>query len=203
MSSAALALLLAIHAAALVSPGPDFAIVTRLSIVQGRRSGLWAAAGVTTGIGIYVLICLLGLSLVIAALPWLSQALSIAGALYLAWLGIQCLRSKGDLPQAHARGPASKAFATGLLTNLLSPKAMLYFGSILSQALTPALGAADAALLWCLLVSESFLWFGFVAVLFSSRRILEWVRGHLKWFDRIVGAVLLAMAGKLASLASQ
>jgi len=49
-------------------------------------------------------------------------------------------------------------------------------------------------------VVESFLWFGLVATLFSSRRILEWVRGHLKWFDRIVGVILLGMAAKLASL---
>jgi len=116
MSWEALVLVLAIHAVALISPGPDFAIVTRLSIVSGRRTGLWAASGVVLAIGVYVLICALGLSVVIAALPWLSKALSVTGALYLAWLGIQCFRSKGELPEARSESAGSKAFITGFFT---------------------------------------------------------------------------------------
>ena len=81
MSFESLLLIMTIHAVALISPGPDFAIVTRLSIASGRRSGLWAAAGVATAIGVYVLITVLGLSLVLAALPGLSRLLSVAGAL--------------------------------------------------------------------------------------------------------------------------
>ncbi len=199
MSLEALSPILIIHAVALISPGPDFAVVTRLSIVFGRRAGLWGAAGVVVAIGVYVLISVLGLSLVLAALPGLGRLLSVAGALYLAWLGVQCLRSRGQLPDAQSRQHVGKAFLTGFLTNLLNPKAMLYFGSILSQALTPGLGAADVALLWFLLVGESFLWFGLVAVLFSSQRVLEWLRRHMLWFDRIVGAALLGLAAKLAT----
>jgi threonine efflux protein len=203
MSWEALSLVLAIHAVALISPGPDFAVVTRLSIVAGRRTGIWAAAGVVAAIGVYVLICALGLSVVIAALPWLSKALSVTGALYLAWLGIQCLRSRGTLPEANPDGAGSKAFVTGFLTNLLNPKAMLYFGSVLSQVLTPDLSAGDTAILWALLVGESFLWFGLVAVLFSSSRVLDWLRGRLMWFDRVIGLVLIALAAKVAMSATR
>ncbi len=69
MSLEALLLVLSIHAVALISPGPDFAVVTRLSIVSGRATGLWAAAGVAAAIGVYVLLCAFGLTLVLAALP--------------------------------------------------------------------------------------------------------------------------------------
>lgn len=203
MSWEALALVLAIHAVALVSPGPDFAIVTRLSIVSGRQAGLWAAAGVAAAIGVYVLVCTCGLSLVLAALPGLSSLLSVTGAMYLAWLGIQCLRSKGQLPETQSQGKGGKAFISGFLTNLLNPKAMLYFGSILSQVFTPDLGTVDTVLLWVLLVGESFLWFGFVSAMFSSRRVLGWLRSRLVWFDRIVGVVLLGLAAKIAASASR
>jgi threonine efflux protein len=203
MSWEALTLVLAIHAVALISPGPDFAIVTRLSIVSGRRAGLLAAAGVATAIGVYVLICAFGLSLIIAALPGLSTVLTVAGALYLAGLGISCLRSRGQLPEASASGTGGRAFVTGFFTNLLNPKAMLYFGSVLSQALTPDLGLADTALLWGLLVAESFLWFGFVAAVFSSRQVLEWLRGRLVWFDRAIGVVLMGLAARIALSASR
>lgn len=201
MSHDTLLLILGIHALALVSPGPDFAVVTRLSIVSGRRAGLWAAAGVTTAIGVYVLVSVLGMSLVLAALPGLSRILAIVGALYLAWLGIGCLRSKGRLPQAQAAPRGGKTFVTGFLTNLLNPKAMLYFGSILSQALKPGLQAGDVALLWSLLVAESFLWFALVALLFSSRAVLAWLRTRLVWLDRAIGAVLIGLAAKVSLLA--
>lgn len=203
MSLHAVFLILAIHAVALISPGPDFAVVTRLSIVSGRRSGLWAAAGVASAIGIYVLLCALGMSLILAALPGLARALSIFGAVYLAWLGIGCLRSRGTLPEATGATHGGRAYLTGLLTNLLNPKAMLYFGSILSQALTPGLGALDVALLWCLLVGESLLWFCLVAQLFSSRRVLGWLQGRLVWLDRSVGVILLALAARLAGSAAR
>lgn len=203
MSTHALLLLLTIHAFALISPGPDFAVVTRLSIVAGRRSGLWAAAGVSTAIGMYVLLCALGLSLVIAALPGFSRVLSVVGALYLAWLGVQCLRSRGELPAREVHAEGGRAFLTGLLTNLLNPKAMLYFGSILSQVLTPGLSHGDIALVWVLLLSESFLWFALVAGLFSSRRVLGWLRGRLIWLDRAIGVVLLGLAAKVATLATR
>lgn len=203
MSWHSLLLVLAIHAVALISPGPDFAVVTRLSIVSGRKTGLWAAGGVASAIGIYVLTCAFGLSVVLGALPGLSSVLSVVGAAYLAWLGVQCLRSKGQLPEARPEGTGSKAFVTGFLTNLLNPKAMLYFGSILSQVLTPNLGLLDTVLLWLLLVGESFFWFGCVALLFSSRRVLSWLRSRLIWFDRAVGIVLLGLAAKVAASASR
>lgn len=108
MSFESVLLIMSIHALALISPGPDFAIVTRLAISSGRRSGLWGAAGVATAIGVYVLITVLGLSLVLAALPGLSRLLSVAGALYLAWLGVQCLRSTGQLPDAQSQQPVGQ-----------------------------------------------------------------------------------------------
>ena len=197
----ALLLVLSIHAVALISPGPDFAVVTRLSIVSGRATGVWAAAGVAAAIGVYVLVCAFGLSLVLAALPGLSLALSVVGAAYLAWLGVQCLRSSGTLPEARAEGHGGRAFVTGFFTNLLNPKAMLYFGSILSQVLTPELDLAARALVWALLVGESFLWFALVAALFSSPRVLAWLRLRLQWFERAIGVVLLGLAAKVASTA--
>lgn len=201
MSSHTLLLIVSIHALALISPGPDFAVVTRYSIVSGRGAGLWAAAGVASAIGIYVLVSVLGMSLVLAALPSLSRILAVVGALYLAWIGVQCLRSTGRMPDAQAQQASHKTFVTGFLTNLLNPKAMLYFGSVLSQALTPDLAARDVALLWVMLVAESFLWFALVALLFSSKAVLGWLRLHLLWFERVIGAVLIALAARVALLA--
>src|SRR3546814_19665454 len=100
MSCHARILVLTIHAAALVSPGPDFAVITRLSIVFGRRTGLRAAAGVATAIGVSVLVCVLGMTIVIAAMPELSRILAVGGALFLARLrsNARFVRREGCIP---------------------------------------------------------------------------------------------------------
>jgi threonine/homoserine/homoserine lactone efflux protein len=102
------------------------------------------------------------------------------------------------MPEAQTAQAGGRAFVTGFLTNLLNPKAMLYFGSILSQVLAPELSRADTLLIWTLLVAESLLWFALVALLFSTRPVLEWLRSRMLWFERAIGVALLALAGKLA-----
>ena len=204
MSSHTLLLVLLIHAAALVSPGPDFAVVTRLSIVAGRRAGLWAAAGVAAAIGVYVLVCVLGLSLAIKAMPGLSRLLAIAGALYLAWIGVQCLRSRGTLPQAAAPGRQSQAFITGFLTNLLNPKAALLYLSLLPQFIDTEAGHVfEQSLLLCAIqICISMLVNGTVILIAGS--IAGFLSTRPTWVTLqrwLMGSVLAGLAVHMAAQA--
>ncbi|WP_167670775.1 LysE family transporter [Allopusillimonas ginsengisoli] len=52
---------------------------------------------------------------------------------------------------------------------------------------------------WAFLVNESLLWFSLVAAMFSSPQVIKWLRGHLQWFDRAVGALLIGLAVKVAA----
>ncbi len=194
----ALLIVLSIHTLALISPGPDFAIVTKLSAINGRRSGIIAALGIATANGLYILICAFGLSVVLLTLPVLSTFITYAGALYLCWLGIQYLRSSGEIPTQTVQINKSKAYGTGFLTSILNPKAMLYFGSVLPQVLKPHATISDASALLLLLCLVSFLWFSLVAFVFSSSRVLLWLKGRLIWFERIIGIILISLAAKLA-----
>ncbi len=198
MNISSLILILFIHALALVVPGPDFAIVTKLSAVNGRKSGLMAALGVATAIGLYVVTCALGLSVIFSTRPFFAICISYAGSLYLLWIGIQCLLSKGELPAQNVQLNKSKAYFTGFLTNILNPKALLYFSSILPQALKPHTSVLDTLVVTLLLVLESLLWFSLVAFVFSSDRFLFWMQGRLVWFERFVGVVFIALAVHLA-----
>jgi threonine/homoserine/homoserine lactone efflux protein len=65
------------------------------------------------------------------------------------------------------------------------------------------MGGHDIALIWLLLVGESLLWFGLVACLFSSQRLLAWLRGRLVWLDRAAGGILLILAAKMAAMAAR
>lgn len=84
----------AITLLAVISPGPDFAMVTRNSLLLSRRAGVCTAIGIGLGVLIHVGYTLVGVGLLIQRSVWLFNAMKIAGAVYLVWLGVKMLRSQ-------------------------------------------------------------------------------------------------------------
>lgn len=152
---------LAVAALAYVVPGPDFLVVLRAS-ATGRRSGLVAAAGTQAGLCVHVLAAACGLSLLLAHAPGALTAVRFAGAGYLCYLGVRAIRAARTA--GGGTQPAPPRFLQGFTTNVLNPKAVLFFAAVLPQFLDPAapptgqillLGAADVVLgivVWALLV---------------------------------------------------
>src|SRR6266540_3804044 len=110
-------------------PGPDFAIVTKNTLLHSRRAGIFTTVGITAAIAIHMTYCLLGLAIVIAHSLWLFNAIKLIGAAYLIYLGIKSLLSKPtSAPSIAARTQHKKdisigtAFRQGFLCNLLNPK---------------------------------------------------------------------------------
>jgi threonine/homoserine/homoserine lactone efflux protein len=114
------------------TPGVDFVLTVGRTLQSGRRAGLAAAAGITAGCVVHALAAAFGLAALLALHPGAFVALQWAGAAYLAWLGVQMLRSAlggaatATLAQTAARS-AWADFRTGLLTNVLNPKVALFF----------------------------------------------------------------------------
>jgi RhtB (resistance to homoserine/threonine) family protein len=195
-----------LHALAVISPGPDFAIVLRQSVVHGRRVALATSAGIGSGIVVHVLYSVLGLGLLLRTSPRVLEVIQIVGAAYLLWLGIQSLRARprSDVaaeasPQVDASGVGvRRAFITGFLTNATNVKATWFFLSVFTVVVSPQTprwlqGAYGA---WMAVTTT--LWFSLVSFGFSQpavrRAFLR--RGH--WFDRAMGVVLIALAVRLA-----
>jgi RhtB (resistance to homoserine/threonine) family protein len=195
-----------LHALAVISPGPDFAIVLRQSVVHGRRVAFATSAGIGCGIVVHVLYSVLGLGLLLRTSPRVLEGIQIVGAAYLLWLGIQSLRARprSDVaaeasPQADASGGGvRRAFITGFLTNATNVKATWFFLSVFTVVVSPQTprwlqGAYGA---WMAVTTT--LWFSLVSFGFSQpsvrRAFLR--RGH--WFDRAMGVVLIALAVRLA-----
>ena len=125
---------LAVATLAYVVPGPDFLVVLRAS-ATGRRAGLAAAAGAQAGLCLHVLAAACGLSLLLAHAPGALTAVRLAGAAYLCYLGVRAIRdarTAGSLDR-----PARSPFVQGLATNVLNPKAVLFFAAVLPQFLDP------------------------------------------------------------------
>jgi RhtB (resistance to homoserine/threonine) family protein len=192
------AVLTVAHLLAAASPGPDFAYVTRQSLVHGRRAGLFASLGIALGLSIHIVYSAAGLAAVIAhSVQWMT-AIKIAGGAYLLWLGIQGLRSSAGPPAAEAAArpaPASplRQIAGGFLCNALNPKAPIYFLALFTVVLSPDLPALTLLAYGAWIMVLQWLWFSLVATVFTHRAIRERLVGVRHWIDRAFGAVLIAL----------
>ncbi len=190
-----------VHVLAVASPGPDFAIMIRQALVQSRRNALLSAAGIGLGILVHVSYSLLGIGLLIQQSVTLFTVLKIIGAVYLSWIAIQALRAKpGDLHvEAGKARPQSAmaAFRLGFLTNVLNPKATLFFVSLFSVIISPSTPPLVLAGYGIYMALATGTWFSGVAVFFTLRRVRQIFDRFGHWLDRLMGGVLLLLAGQL------
>jgi len=204
-----LAAFAAVSAVVICTPGQDTALTIRNTLLGGRRSGVATAAGVTAGQAVWTLAASVGLVAVLSASQPLFLALRLAGAAYLVFLGLQCLRAALSRRTARERSApaesapaAGRSFREGLISNLANPKMVVFFTSLLPQFVTPG-GSVFLTLLlfglaFCLL---TFVWLTAYAVAVArARRLLERPRVR-RALDAISGAVLVALGVRLAAQA--
>ncbi|HEV2087719.1 MAG TPA: LysE family translocator [Cryptosporangiaceae bacterium] len=187
-------------------PGADFAVVTKNAVAGGRRRAAWTSVGVTTSNIVQGLAAALGLGAVILRSQPLFEAVRWAGVAYLAYLGIQALRSaiRGAEPVGRP-GPAAPGrvamagWRQGFLSNITNPKVLAFYLAVLPQFLTPgsrtvqvlafALTHAVLGLLWLLLV---------VVALDRARGWLARPRVR-RAMDAVTGTLLLGFSVRLAT----
>lgn len=200
----ALCTLVFIHFCALITPGPDFFIVTQTAISRSRTQAMCVVLGITAAVLLWAFFALIGLNIIFEKFVWLKQIMMVLGGIYLCWLGFQMLKSafskqKADtsqpiieLPQSHLR-----FFLKGLLTNLSNPKAVIYFGSVFSMFLAnPALDHSHI-LMWVIVGVETMLWFSFVVFIFSLSRFKTAYQNAAKWIDGVSGGIFTAFGAYL------
>lgn len=194
MSLASLFLTLAlVHLAALVAPGPDFALMLRSSLNQGRAQALQMALGLASAIMVHSLVVVFAFALLAKVLPGLLHWLPLVAGCWLLYLAAQCLKSarapQGAIDTQSA--PAGGAWLAGFATNILNPKAYLYFFTLVGGLLPPALSLAAKLGVVALFFSLALAWFGMLGWLLGApwfrQKMLGWRRG-------IEGATALVFA---------
>lgn len=138
-----------------VTPGPNMAWIALLSATSGRAAGFAAVGGIALGLGIQGLLAALGLAAIITAWPAVYLALHLAGVGFLVWLAWESWRDAGD-PVHHLPGggeTVSDGFGRGLVSNLLNPKAAVFFVSVLPGFLAAKDGVDVALVLSALYVA--------------------------------------------------
>lgn len=196
-------MLVVVFSVALASPGPDFVMAVRNSVMGSRKAGIFTAIGFGLGVAIHVAYCLAGLALVIAQSVVLFSIIKWIGAAYLFWVGYHALKSKGYTPpeegaEAPAAMSALQALRSGFITNLFNPKATLFFLALFTQILSPDIGIAAKAVYGLTCIVMTMLWFSVVATVLTTPKIRSAFLRASKWIDRVCGAMFVALGLKLA-----
>ncbi|CAM3152079.1 resistance to homoserine/threonine (RhtB) family protein [Pseudomonas gessardii] len=179
---------------ACISPGPDFAMVSRNGLLLSRRAGVFTAVGIGLGVLVHVGYTLLGLGVVLQQTPWLFNALKLAGAAYLVYLGIKMLRSKPALEPLDAAPPAMSdlaALRTGFLTNALNPKTSIFIVSLFMGVVRADTPLTVQMAYGLFIAGAHVLWFSLVALCFSAGMVRERLMAARHWIDRIFGGLLV------------
>lgn len=192
-----------IHFLAVMSPGPDFAVIVRQSISFDRKTALITSAGIGAGIAVHMAYTLLGLGFIITQSEIGFLIAQIVGICYLSSLAFKLLNSKAnialnqDIQVDHNPRHHQKAFMLGVMTNILNPKATLFFLAIFTTVvnITTPMTVQVIYALWVILTT--FLWFSLVSIFFSQKKIRAKFVSHGYIFERIMGSVILIFAGKL------
>ena len=195
-----------VHLLAVMSPGPDFAIVIRQSIRFGRKTAIITSLGIGAGIAIHVSYTLLGIGFIITQSKPVFVSVQIIGALYLTYLGMKLLLNKTNLDVQEEQLESisedtrhhQKAFLLGFLTNLLNPKAALFFLAIFTTIVSINTPLAVQSVYGIWIVLSTMLWFSLVSFLFTQKRIRSKFIRYSVVFERIMGIILLAFAARLA-----
>ncbi|MFK2903046.1 LysE family transporter [Dyella ginsengisoli] len=186
-----------VHLLALASPGPDFLFVSQTAASRSRAQAMAGVLGIALGIAVWAALALLGLHVLLHRLAWLQRTVAIAGGAYLLWMGWQLLRAAWR-PAAAASGgsaplPAGawRSLRAGLLTNLANPKAVVYFASVFSALVGPAVTTATRWQLWILVAVESLAWFALVATLFALPPMRRAYLRKARVIDGLAGGVFV------------
>nr|WP_246875160.1 LysE family translocator [Corynebacterium sp. Marseille-P3884] len=203
--------LVGVWVAAIASPGPDIVQIARLG-VKSRAAGVACAVGIMVGNTFWIAASLLGLSALIQAVPQILAVLQLVGGAYLLWMGIGAVRAgfavrkeaandgtagdtdavaAADVPSSAAL-PTSTAFRIGVATNLANPKAVLFFGAVFAQFVTPGMGWEWMLVILLTLVVIGVAWFvGFAVLVDKFAGFLD-RHGHV--VDVVTGVIFVALA---------
>lgn len=191
---------------ACASPGPDFVAVTSHALGD-RRSGVFVGLGITCAVAVWACLAVFGFGLLVQQFFWLYDAIRLAGAAYLVYLGLRMLaaawRGQAEGAQeAIGQTPpigAGQAWRRGFLVGITNPKTATFFATLFVTLLPvgapPWVYVAVVAVVACITGA----WMCLLASFFSVgavRRVYARVRRPV---DALMGAALLGLGAKLAA----
>jgi RhtB (resistance to homoserine/threonine) family protein len=192
-----------VHLLAVISPGPDFVMIVRNSIIYSRKTAVYSAIGLGLGILVHVMYSLVGIGFIISQSIILFTVIKFFGAAYLIYLGYKSLSSKPsnlDIKAIHVKSDLSRwqAVRIGFLTNILNPKVTLFFFSLFTLVINPETPLGIKIFMGLEMAFVTFLWFAVVAYLMSHQLVKSRVHKIQHIAEKFIGIVLIDLGVKVA-----
>ena len=192
-----------LHFFAQLSPGPDVLLIAKSAASTTRANTLNIIAGISVGIIVWVVLTLLGFTVLIEQFPWIQQMLMLVGGVFLAKMGwamfnggLKSLNQAASLDdgQAVEQSKSENYFLLGLLTNLSNPKTLIYFSSVFSLALSSSASSNLKTQLAFIIPIQTFIVFTVFMLILSLPKIKTLYQRAGSYIDVMSGALFLIFA---------
>lgn len=179
---------------AVISPGADFALVSRNSYLYGRKQGIYTTYGIACAVWIHISYSVLGLSFLKHYIPNLLHIIQYIGALYLMYIGYKTFTQQQISDHAtHTLLHPRQAFIQGFLGNSLNPKTTLFVMSIFAQLLRGNHGLMHLIGYGMFISVSHLLWFLLISLFCSTPVIRNEILRKQVNINRVIGTVLATL----------
>tara|TARA_B100000902_G_scaffold56300_1_gene63101 strand:- start:559 stop:1173 length:615 start_codon:yes stop_codon:yes gene_type:complete len=188
-----------LHLFAVMSPGPDYVLITRQSIRYGRRVALWSSGGIGVGILFHSFLAVTGILFFIASNESYLLFLKLICSVYLLYLGMTSIINTSDFNNNRVddnKWSNANGFAAGMLTNITNVKALLFFITLFGVVLN---GQTQGNLMFygLYMAFATFIWFSLLSYIFTSEVFKAQFLTFFKFFEKFLGLILVIIAVQL------
>lgn len=200
-----IAFVMTIYVAAVVTPGPAFLFMSRLSLQRRRVAGAGATVGIAIATTFYALLAMTGLAVLLDQLRWLARAVQIAGGLYLIYLGVQAWRAsreKFEFPTEVSNAERRRrdfwsGLRMGALVALSNPKGVLFFVSLYAVAIPVDASLATKGVILAGGTTIELVFYALLITALSRPRVGRVYERAAKGIERVIGTVLALFGVRL------
>lgn len=190
---------------AAISPGPDFALVTKNSLLYSRKAGVYTALGVSISLLIHTVYCILGFAIIISKSLLAFSIIKYLGAAYLIYIGIKGLLAKReaktlDTEQAKATMSSFQSFYQGFLGNLLNPKAIMFLLAFFTLVVKPGHSLLFEMSYGFEIALIHLIWFSILSLMMTHHSVKSNLNRLQYYVIKAMGAILIAFGIRIATL---
>lgn len=176
----------------IVTPGPDFVVVVKNTIIGSRRAGILTALGVSTAIWIHITYSIIAVNFIANQSEFILQSVKLLGATYLIWLGCKSINifkiKKGTVDN---KKNYSSYWLVGFINNLLNPKATLFFISVFSHIVSPDATLSTQLLYGVIITIICLSWFCLVPIILTNRWTEPYLDKVISPIEKVAGVLFI------------
>ena len=179
------------HLFAVMSPGPDTAIIIREVSLNKRRGGIFCALGIGVGILIHCYLAIFGISTLLLSNNIAGDLISMFGSFYLIFLGISSFKSESK--KSKKSQFMSNSFINGFITNIFNIKAFVFFISLFSIILNEDISYIGKIFIPLYFAMATSIWFSFLTIVLTHENIQKRWEPVQEIINKIAGSILITL----------